>query len=115
MELVTVRDILHAMELSVLIVFLFSAALGRAEYRLAREDCHRPAPDLDERQQRNRRHYYPADVVSLCVSRFGASLRVLIFWADKEVEGFYDDGMRVDDDITLLWTDDKYGHRHLID
>ena len=27
---------------------------------------------------------------------------------DKEVEGFYDDGMRVEDDITLLWTDDKY-------
>ena len=27
--------------------------------------------------------------------------------ADKEVEGFYDDGMRVEDDITLLWTDDK--------
>jgi hypothetical protein len=27
---------------------------------------------------------------------------------DKEVEGFYDDGMRVPDDITLLWTDDKY-------
>ncbi|KAJ6625989.1 hypothetical protein B0H10DRAFT_2430075 [Mycena sp. CBHHK59/15] len=28
----------------------------------------------------------------------------------KEVEGFYDDGMTVDDDITLLWTDDNYGN-----
>ena len=28
--------------------------------------------------------------------------------ADKEVEGYYDDGMRVPDDVTLLWTDDKY-------
>lgn len=27
---------------------------------------------------------------------------------DKEVEGYYDDGMTVPDDITLLWTDDKY-------
>lgn len=26
---------------------------------------------------------------------------------DKEVQGYYEDGMRVDDDITLLWTDDK--------
>lgn len=25
----------------------------------------------------------------------------------KEVEGYYDDGMRVPEDITLLWTDDK--------
>ncbi|KAJ3557630.1 hypothetical protein NM688_g1372 [Phlebia brevispora] len=28
----------------------------------------------------------------------------------KEVEGFYDDGMRVPDDITLLWTDDNWGN-----
>ncbi|OCH92535.1 hypothetical protein OBBRIDRAFT_726547 [Obba rivulosa] len=28
----------------------------------------------------------------------------------KEVEGYYDDGMRVPDDITLLWTDDNYGN-----
>ncbi len=27
--------------------------------------------------------------------------------ADKEVEGYYDDGMRVPDDIILLWSDDK--------
>lgn len=26
---------------------------------------------------------------------------------DKEVEGYYDDGLRVPDDVTLLWTDDK--------
>lgn len=26
----------------------------------------------------------------------------------KEVEGYYDDGMRVPEDITLLWTDDKF-------
>ncbi|EKM52378.1 glycoside hydrolase family 115 protein [Phanerochaete carnosa HHB-10118-sp] len=28
----------------------------------------------------------------------------------KEVEGFYDDGMTVPDDITLLWTDDNWGN-----
>ncbi|KAI0262821.1 hypothetical protein BC834DRAFT_971882 [Gloeopeniophorella convolvens] len=28
----------------------------------------------------------------------------------KEVEGYYDDGMRVPDDITLLWTDDNWGN-----
>ncbi|KAJ3551132.1 hypothetical protein NM688_g4903 [Phlebia brevispora] len=28
----------------------------------------------------------------------------------QEVEGFYDDGMRVADDITLLWTDDTWGN-----
>ncbi|THG97912.1 hypothetical protein EW026_g4183 [Hermanssonia centrifuga] len=28
----------------------------------------------------------------------------------KEVEGYYDDGMRVPDDITLLWTDDNFGN-----
>lgn len=27
---------------------------------------------------------------------------------DKEVEGYYDDGMRVPDYVTLLWSDDKY-------
>lgn len=27
---------------------------------------------------------------------------------DKEVEGYYDDGMRVPDDVILLWTDDKF-------
>jgi hypothetical protein len=26
----------------------------------------------------------------------------------KEVEGYYDGGMTVPDDVTLLWTDDKY-------
>lgn len=26
---------------------------------------------------------------------------------DKEVVGYYDDGLTVPDDITLLWTDDK--------
>ncbi|OCH83989.1 hypothetical protein OBBRIDRAFT_742368 [Obba rivulosa] len=28
----------------------------------------------------------------------------------QEVEGYYDDGMRVPDDITLLWTDDTWGN-----
>lgn len=27
---------------------------------------------------------------------------------DKEVQGYYEEGMTVPDDITLLWTDDKY-------
>lgn len=27
---------------------------------------------------------------------------------DKEVQGYYEDGMRVPDDVTLLWADDKY-------
>jgi hypothetical protein len=26
---------------------------------------------------------------------------------DKEVEGYYDEGLMVEDYITLLWTDDK--------
>jgi len=30
---------------------------------------------------------------------------------DKEVEGYYEDGMRVPDDVTLLWADDKYASR----
>lgn len=29
------------------------------------------------------------------------------FYTDKEVEGYYEDGMRVPDYVTLLWTDDK--------
>ncbi|KAI0324107.1 hypothetical protein GY45DRAFT_1331893 [Cubamyces sp. BRFM 1775] len=28
----------------------------------------------------------------------------------KEVEGYYDDGMRVPDDIALMWTDDNWGN-----
>ena len=31
-----------------------------------------------------------------------------LWCADKEVEGYYDDGMRVPEDIALMWTDDKY-------
>lgn len=27
--------------------------------------------------------------------------------ADKEVEGYYDEGLAPPDDVTLLWTDDK--------
>ena len=27
---------------------------------------------------------------------------------DNEVQGFYQDGMRVPDDVVLLWADDKY-------
>ena len=29
-------------------------------------------------------------------------------WIDKEVQGYYEEGMTVPDDITLLWTDDKW-------
>ena len=38
----------------------------------------------------------------------------LITWSytnhdtDKEVEGYYEAGMRVPDDVVLLWSDDKY-------
>ena len=32
---------------------------------------------------------------------------VLISEIDKEVQGYYEDGMRVPDDVTLLWSDDK--------
>ena len=28
------------------------------------------------------------------------------FYIDNEVEGYYEDGMRVPDHVTLLWTDD---------
>ena len=37
--------------------------------------------------------------------------RSLHFYTDKEVEGYYEDGMRVPDYVTLLWTDDKYVER----
>ena len=30
------------------------------------------------------------------------------FYTDKEVEGYYEDDMRILDYVTLLWTDDKY-------
>ena len=30
------------------------------------------------------------------------------FYTDKEVEGYYEDGVRVPDYVTLLWTDEKY-------
>lgn len=32
---------------------------------------------------------------------------LIVHTLDKEVLGYYDDGMRVPDDITLLWSDDK--------
>ena len=28
----------------------------------------------------------------------------------KEVQGYYEDGMRVPDDVILLWTDDNWGN-----
>ena len=34
-------------------------------------------------------------------------LFMAFFLKDKEVEGYYEDGMRVPDYVTLLWTDDK--------
>lgn len=30
-------------------------------------------------------------------------------YPDKEVEGYYEAGLQVPEDVTLLWTDDKYG------
>lgn len=32
----------------------------------------------------------------------------MTFYTDKEVEGYYRSGMRVPEDVTLLWPDDKY-------
>ena len=51
--------------------------------------------------------------------RFGLSVSVIFVLSipqylepdgreDKEVQGYYEDGMRVPDDVTLLWSDDKY-------
>ncbi len=31
-------------------------------------------------------------------------------WALKEVQSYYDNGMRVPDDVTLLWSDDNWGN-----
>jgi hypothetical protein len=33
-----------------------------------------------------------------------------VFIIDQEVEGYYDDGMRVPDYVTLLWADDLFGN-----
>lgn len=32
---------------------------------------------------------------------------IVILGTDQEVLGYYEDGMRVPDDVTLVWTDDK--------
>ncbi|KIY44327.1 hypothetical protein FISHEDRAFT_51503 [Fistulina hepatica ATCC 64428] len=37
-------------------------------------------------------------------------LRLLDLDLDQEVEGYYDDGMRFEDYVTLLWTDDNWGN-----
>ena len=38
-----------------------------------------------------------------------STYRLMPFWiADKEVEGYYDQGLKVPDDIVMLWSDDKY-------
>ena len=38
---------------------------------------------------------------------FSAFADSLVLPLDKEVQGYYEDGMRVPDDIVLMWTDDK--------
>ncbi len=48
-------------------------------------------------------------VVPLCI------LTNVIIWAtDKEVLGYYEDGMTVPDDVMLLWSDDKCVSRHTV-
>jgi hypothetical protein len=46
---------------------------------------------------------------ALCMlnSSLSSCVHVLMPFLDKEVQGYYEDGMRVPDDVTLLWTDDK--------
>ena len=43
----------------------------------------------------------------ITTSSLGSTL-IEINFSDKEVQGYYEDGMRVPDDVCLLWTDDKY-------
>jgi len=44
-------------------------------------------------------------------SVFGNESDVTQMWAlYKEVQGYYEAGMRVPDDVTLLWTDDNFGN-----
>lgn len=50
-------------------------------------------------------------VWTLCTSiHLHNYLQVLveIFLTDKEVQGYYEDGMRVPDDVVLVWSDDKF-------
>ena len=44
----------------------------------------------------------------IAVPFFYDRLWLFFIYKDKEVEGYYEDGMRVPDYVTLLWTDDKY-------
>ena len=46
--------------------------------------------------------------VALCLLSFSVQVHMLTGFADKEVQGYYDEGMRVPDDVILMWTDDKY-------
>ena len=43
----------------------------------------------------------------VAISAYYAVILLLTFPLDKEVEGYYEDGMRVPDDVILLWSDDK--------
>ena len=55
--------------------------------------------------------------ISLLFHNFGRCVSFSLFistfsvpnpYLDKEVQGYYEDGMRVPDDVCLLWTDDKW-------
>lgn len=37
-------------------------------------------------------------------------LRAYDHHSDKEVQGYFEDGMQVPDDVILLWTDDNWGN-----
>lgn len=40
-------------------------------------------------------------------------VKIFATFLDQEVQGYYEDGMRVPDDVTLLWADDDWGNiRH---
>lgn len=51
------------------------------------------------------------DQREILAQAFGDPRRVPQVWAlYKEVQGFYEKGMRVPDDVTLLWSDDNWGN-----
>ena len=97
---------------SVVVIAGDSAALGGPEHRAYGDHRLRPAQPAHGRLQHVRRHHYPTGVDALYVARslLPASVqdRKLTGFADKEVQGYYDEGMRVPDDVILMWTDDKY-------
>lgn len=50
---------------------------------------------------------FPKSGLSVCVIIISVLWAFLTESVDKEVEGYYEDGLRVPDDVTLLWADDK--------